>query len=167
DALYEIGEIDRAAIEPETPMGPAAFGFEPCPVRVGEAERGAVVDRRLAQRAGALALAVEFVGGLVAGLEAAGGDEAVAGGVREGEAGGLADFEVRRNAQPCEIGFDALGEFFRRARGVGVIEPEDELAAVAACEQPVEDGRPGIAQMQAAGGGRRVADYGHLMLPSR
>ena len=136
----------------------AAFGLELRAVLGRQLQRGAVVDRRQAARELALAAAVELVGGLVAGIEPADVAQAVGGGVIEREPLRLPDDEVGHDAEPGEVLRDRIGEFGLRARQVGVVVAQQEAPAMAAREQPVEQRRPGVADMQVAGRRRREAD---------
>ena len=63
--------MHRLAIELEAPVRAAAFGLEAGAVSIVEGQRGAVLNRRLAQRAGAGAAAIELVFGFIARVEAA------------------------------------------------------------------------------------------------
>ena len=70
-------------------------------------------------------------------------------------------------AQPVE---DAVHHLGRRALDVGVLDAQDEGAAVPAREEPVEERGAGAADVQVAGGGGREADAwgtgGHSLVPS-
>ena len=62
-------------------------------------------------------------------------------------------------AEPAHAVEDRVDRFVRRARLVGVLDPQQELAAVVAGEQPVEQRRARAADMQEAGGrGRKAGD---------
>ncbi len=158
--LDQVVEVHRLAIEPEAPVRRAALGLVLRLLLGREVQRGAVVDWRAAEQPGAGALAVQFLLGLPGRVEAARGDEAVAGVVVKRGAVGLADLQVRGDAEPGKVGLDARRELFGRARAVGVVEAEDVLAGPGLGEQPVQQRRAGIAEMQAAGRGRGVADDG-------
>src|SRR6185503_15260474 len=123
------------------------------------------VDRRLAEQAGAATLDLELVLGFVGRIEPAQADEAVARRVVKRHSIGLADLEVGPDAEPGKILLDAAGERFGRALAIGVVEAEDIGAAGLECIEPVEQRRPGVTQMQAAGGGWCVADDGGHCTP--
>src|SRR5690606_27117262 len=112
---------DRAPVELEAPVRLAAFRFVPPLLLGGEIERRPVVDRRQAAGAGAHALAVELVLGLVGGVEAAGRDQPVAGGIVERRALRLPYEACRRDAEPGEILHDAARVLLGRAGRVRVI----------------------------------------------
>ena len=145
--------------ELEAPMGLAAFGFQLGALRVGQLERGAVIDGRLARRHLALAAAVQFGRGLVTGIKPARGLQPFGGcRGRRISAVGLAGEEIVREAQPVQI-FDDRGlQIPAWSARVGVVDAQQEFAARLAREQLIEQRRAGIADMQQAGGRRREAD---------
>src|SRR4029077_1042534 len=114
-----------------------------------------VVDRRQSAGQLTLALTVKLVLGLVASVEA----------------GALLELLRRRDAalgarrlalparpgepEPFEIPANALGEGFRRALHVGVVEAQPEVAAGLARKQPVEQRRPHVADVKAPRGAWR------------
>src|SRR3954468_275924 len=62
------------------------------------------------------------------------------------------DALVPRQAQPPKVGENRVGRLARRALEVRVLDAEDERPAVAAGEQPVEQRRAGVADVELAGG---------------
>ena len=58
---------------------------------------------------------------------------------------------VPRETEPAHRVENALDHFGRRALDVGVFDSEDEHAAVAPREQPVEERGPGAAHVEVAG----------------
>ena len=76
----------------------------------------------------------------------------------EGHALGLAMDAIRRNTEPGEVVRNPVGKGPRRAFAIGVVEAEDETAALASGKQPVEQRRAQIADMNAAGGRRGETD---------
>ncbi len=66
---HKVGPFDPAARQLETPVRLAAFGVELGLVLIGQAEGGAVIDRRLALGALDLAFAVQLVLGLIARIQ--------------------------------------------------------------------------------------------------
>ena len=56
--------------------------------------------------------------------------------------------------QPPQVLEDALLRLTRRPLAIGVFDAEDEGAAAIAREQPVEQRRPGVADVQLSGGAR-------------
>ena len=138
----------------------AALRFKLRPLIVAELQRGAVVDGRQPPRHLALAPAVEFIGGLVAGIKPPGLAQAVRDLIVMREALRLPFDAMRLDAEPVEIGGDAPGIFFRRARGVGIVIAQHELAAGLQGQKPVDDGGAGIADVNAARGRGGKADDG-------
>ena len=82
---HQVVPAHLAGLELEAPVWPAAFAFEFLARGLVEPERGAVVDRRLALAEQALALELELLGRLVAGIELAGSDQGIAGDVVFGQ----------------------------------------------------------------------------------
>ena len=82
---------------------------------------GAVIDRREPACELALALAVEIVSGLIAGVKAAGGLELARSLSVAGRPVRLAGKAVPMKAEPGEIGFDAVGKRLRRTLTVSVV----------------------------------------------
>ena len=157
---HEVGPLDDAVIEQETPVRPATLGLKRRALLLAQRERRAVVDRRQPARGLSLAPPIEFVLGLVAGVEPAGGLERFDRGVVQREALRLPHLEVGDDAEPCEVAADRLDMLLLRARNVGVVEAQDEPAAVPAGEQRVEQRRPRIADVEPAGRRRGEADDG-------
>src|SRR5262249_57480371 len=62
--------------------------------------------------------------------------------------------------EPKQVGFGGPLVVGRAARAVGVVEPQDERAAMPLGEQPVEQRRAHVADMQKPGGARRETDDG-------
>ena len=57
---------------------------------------------------------------------------------------------IRCQSQPVEISCNAVSKLLGGAFEVGIVKPEYETTALLAREQPVQDGRAGIADMYAA-----------------
>ena len=78
----------------------------------------------------------------------------------------LAHDEIWQNAKPFEIDLNRIRIFDLLALKVGIIKAQHKLAKLALAEQIIEKRRPGVADMDAAGGGRRKADNrsGHVQL---
>ena len=115
---------------------------------------GGAVGRELLGRAEAgvgLALVPEPLGGLLVEVEALGL------GVGAKVAADLGTL-VPVKAQPAHGAQDDLGVLVSGAGGVGVVDAQDERAAVGAGKGPVVDGGAGAADVQLAGGGRRKAN---------
>ena len=125
-AADEVVPFDRRiVVEAEAPVRGDAVGDG----RVGGL---ALVDRRQAAAEQDLAAQVEFFGGFVAGVDAARRLEPVELALVEGKALGLANDAVGGEAEPGEVGVDRVDERFGRALGVGVVDAQQELAAVGA-----------------------------------
>src|SRR5205807_10379580 len=71
---------------------------------------------------------------------------------------------VPGKADPLQTVQDGSQRFLDVALGVGVVDAKQELPAVLASEQPVEQGRPHAADVQVAGGtgGKTRASHGAL-----
>ena len=141
-------------------MRPAAFAFEPRAIGVAELERGAVVDRRAALRQQALALELELLRRLVAGIEAADGDQPVAGRVVVRQPVHLPLLARPIEAEPGKVALDRGFVLGLAALPVGVVEAQDEGAAVPLGEQPIEQRRAHVPHVQEPGRAGRKADNG-------
>src|SRR5262249_51886814 len=62
--------------------------------------------------------------------------------------------------QPAQVLEDAVLRLFRRSFGVGVLDAQDECTVVAAREEPVEERRARVPDVQRTGRARREA-YSH------
>ena len=91
-------------------------------ILLGQAKRGAIVDRRTAERLLALAPAIELLGGLVSRIEPPHRTQLLGRRLVERHALGLAADEVGNDAEPGQIGLDRVGEFGARAFDIGVVE---------------------------------------------
>ena len=69
-------------------------------------------------------------------------------------------FAIPVKTQPIEIIADRLRKRIRRPHHIGIVEAQQEITAMLACKQPVEDGRANIADVEPAGGARCEADVG-------
>ena len=144
--------------ELEAPVRTAAFALQPRPVGVGEFQRRAVVDRRPALGEQALALELELLRRLVAGIEPARGDELVARRVVVRQPVRLLLLARPVEAEPLQVAFDRRLVLGLAARPVGVVEAQDEGSAMPLGEQPVEQRRAHVSDMQQPGGARRKTD---------
>ena len=139
----------------------AARRFERRALGFRQAQGGAIVDRRPAERLLPLAAPVEFVRRLIGGVEAAQGLEPCGGFVVGRDALRLAAHEVRLDSQPLQIGLDRLGVFRLRTLEIRVVEAQNERPIAALGEEPVEQRGAGVADMDAPGRrGRETNDRG-------
>src|SRR5690606_30665185 len=106
---------------------------------------------RLAEEAGAGTLAVELFLGFVAGIEPAGGNQPVARRIVKRGAVRLADQEVGLDAEPRQVNLYAVGKLAGGTREIGIVHAQHISAAVATGEEPVQQRRACIAQMDTAG----------------
>ena len=159
-AAHQVVPAHFLGGELEAPVRPAAFAFEPRAVGIAELERGAVVDRRAALREQALALELQLLGRLVAGIEPADRDQPVAGGVVVRQPVGLPLLARPIEAQPGKVALDRRFVLGLAALPVGVVEAQDEGAAVPLGEQPIEQRRAHVAHVQEPGRARRKTDDG-------
>ena len=149
----QIGPFDPFAGEFEAPVRAASFGFQLRLVIIAQSQSRAVIDGRASTRQRDLALAVQFVCRLVAGIEQAHLAQLVCGGVIFGEPVRLAEAVVPGQAQQGKVGADAVLIFLCRAFCIGVINAQNELSLLPLGEQPVDQRRAHIANVQAASGG--------------
>ncbi len=141
-----------------------SLGLKPPRGVVVEGGEPAAVEKRLAGGLSGLAFLVEFLrsgevaigvarrqqrggGGLVAGRPL----RLVVGSVRPAYARPL----IPVDAEPLQAVENRLEGCVDVPFGVGVVDPEDELAAPLACEKPVEQRRADTADVKVAGGARR------------
>ena len=111
-AAHQVVPAHASSLEPEAPVRPAALRLQRGAIVGRQAQRGAIVDRRPAERLLALAAAVELLGRLV-GRDRAGPASRSSRPPRR-RARMRSDWraiEVGRDAEPGEIGFDRLGVF--------------------------------------------------------
>ena len=159
-AANEIAPAHDAGLQHETPMRPASLRMEfQALVRV-QRERGAVIDGRRAARDLQTALALQFLRRLITGIEPTRRLERFGGMGIEVEALRLAHLGVGRDAQPSKIDLNGLRVFFFRALKIGVVETQDEHAAMFAGEEIVQQRRARVADMNASGRRRGEADDG-------
>jgi hypothetical protein len=135
--------------------------FKLPPLGFRQAQGGAIVDRGPAERLLPLAASVEFVGRLIGRVEPAQGFEPRDGFVVGRHSLRLAAHHIRLDSQPLQIDLDRLGVFRLRTLDIRVIEPQNERPIATLGEKPVEQGRPGVADMDASGRrGRKPNDRG-------
>ena len=80
------------------------------------------------------------------------------GGIVMGAALALPGEKIMGNAEPGHVGEDGRFIFGLRAFAIGIVDPEQEFAAVLFREQRIQHGGAGIADMQKPGGRWREAD---------
>ena len=114
-------------------------------VGVGQLQCGPVVDWRQVPGQSALARIFQLFRRLVAGIEQPLGNKVGLGRRVAVEPIGLAKGGVRPDAQPGQVDDDVRRVFLGRARAVGIVETQDELAAGLQREQPIEQCRTGVA----------------------
>ena len=117
----------------------------------------ALIDRRQPAPEQDLAAKIELLGRLVAGIDPPGGLEPLELALVEVEPLRLAHDPVGLEAEPVEIVADRVVELGRRALAVGVVDAEDERAAVLPREQEIVERGADIADVQPAGRRRREA----------
>ena len=106
-----------------------------------------------------LATPVELLGGLIGRVQPAQILEPRGGLVIRRHALGLAAQKVRPNSKPFKIRLDRVGVFRLGTFEIRVVEAQDERSAAAADEEPVQQSRAGVADMDAAGRRRREPDH--------
>src|SRR5512135_2431474 len=145
-ASDEIGPSDRPMIELEAPMRRLAGGDPARDLLARHCQRGTIVDPGLAALLRELALQVQLLRRLEAGIEPARRLQALGGGGVAVEAVGLTREVVPVEAEPAQIRLDRVGKFRPRALAVGVVETQQEVSAALAREEPVDEGRARIAE---------------------
>ena len=93
---------------------------------------------------------VELFGGFEAGVNPSGGGKPVEFALVKREAVGLTDHPVGSEPKPGEVGVDRLFVRGGRTFGVGVVDPKQEVPAVASREQQVVERGADIADMEPA-----------------
>lgn len=144
---HQVVPADFLGGEHEAPVRLSAFAFQARPVGVAELERSAFVDRRAALREQALALELELLRRLVAGIEAADRDQPVAGGIVVLQPVRLPLLARPIEAKPGKVALDRGFVLGLVALPVGVVEAQDEGAAVPSGEQPIEQRRAHVAHV--------------------
>ncbi len=163
-AAHKIGPILARAGELKTPVRLAAFRFELGAVFGAELQRSAIIDRRLAGRLRDLAFAVEFILGLVRRIEQPRRLQLIGGLLVLGEAVRLVGALLPMEPEPSEIILDALLELFGRAGKIGVVDTQEDAAALRDREEPVHQRSAYVADMDASRRGRRETEAdGHYV----
>ena len=162
---HQIRPADRIAGQFETPVRLAAFPFQRGLFRIGQLQRGAVIDRRTAIGHLQATLAVQLFTGLVTGIEQALGLEVLGRGVVAIKPLGLLEGLVPRHAQPGQVGADTVLIFLRGTLQVRIIDTQYEYAPGLAREQIVEQRGADIADMKLAGRAGSKTDFGHGIRP--
>ena len=136
---------------------------------VGEPRAASIVLERLAARLGVFALLVELRRGAEAAIGLAGVEQTARVGLVPREVRALKhDLLVPDEPEPLEPLEDRPRAFLGAARLVGVLDAQEELAAVFLGEEPVEERRSRAADVEVAGGGRGEAEtmaYGEFISP--
>ena len=154
-ATDQIGPFDRRVmIEPEAPVRRAALGRR-------RAAGLALVDRRKPAPEQHLAAEIELLWRFVTGIDASGGLQPFELAFVQIEPLRLAHHHVGIDPEPAEIVADRGIELGRRALGVGVVDAQDELAAVLLREQEIVQRGADIADVEPAGRRGGEAGDGH------
>ena len=106
----------------------APFRLQPGAFLIAEGERGAVIDRRQATRELALALELQLVRRLVAGIEPPYFTQPLRHRVIKRETLRLPHGDVGHDAEPGEIGSDRRRVFLTGALQIRIVESQDEAA---------------------------------------
>ena len=143
-AADEVGPADRAVVvEAKAPVGRTAFdGFA--------LALGPLVNWGQAAPEQDFAANVELFGGFEAGVDPSGGGKPVEFPLVKREAVGLTDHLVGSEPKPGEVGVDRLFVRGGRTFGVGVVDPKQEVPAVAPREQQVVERGANVADMEPA-----------------
>lgn len=123
---------------------------------VGEHGHGAIEAVRLAACVGLFAEALQFLGRREVAVCMPGREQAMRVALMALEVRSLVDdLLVPIEAEPREALEDCPGAFLGAAGPVGVLDAQEELAAVLSRVEPVEERRAGAADVQESGGGGR------------
>ena len=155
DALrpaHEVVPLDALAAQLEAPVRLHARSLELRALVSRQLQRRPVIHRRPAARLGDLAFDVQLLRRLVGRIEQAHGAQLVGGLVIDAEAFGLVEGLDPGQAQPGQVLLEDGLVFLGRALKVGIVDAQDELAALAARKQPVDERGAHIADMDAASG---------------
>ena len=158
---HHVFPLDRIARQFETPMRLAALGLEGSLLGIGQVQGGAVIDRRPAIGHLQASLAIEILAGLITGIEQSLRFQRLGGGLIAVKPVRLFERLVPGNAQPGQVGADAVLIGLRRALDIGIVNAQHKGAAGLAREQIVEDRGADIADMKLAGRAGRKTDFGH------
>jgi hypothetical protein len=158
-AAHQVVPAHGRGVKAKTPMRLAARAFERGPLVRRQTQGGAVIDRRKTARLLALAAPVKLVRRLIGRIEPAQILKLRGGRVVGRHPLRLAAHQVRPNSEPFQIRLDRIGVFRLRTLEIGIVEAEDERAAAAAREEPVEKRGAGVADMDAAGRRWREPDH--------
>ena len=140
----------RGMIELEAPVRLDASGFEARPLGVAQRERGAVVDRRQPAPGGDLAFEVELLRGFVRRVDAAGVAQRRKARLIERKARRLPLLARNRQPEPGEIGTDRIDKARFAALGIGIVDPQPELAILRFRPQPIVERGADVADVQHA-----------------
>ena len=156
-AAYQVVPRDLLGIEQKAPVRAPAFRLQPAALVVAEAQRRPVVDRRPPPRQLPLALVLQLFRRLVSGIEAARGAQPLARRFVGGEPLRLPGTAVPVQPQPAQVLLDGGDELLARALAIGVVDPQQEMPAPPSREQPVDQRRADVADVQQPGRARREA----------
>src|SRR5690606_17639065 len=148
--------------QPKTPVGAPPFGFELAALLIGKLQSSAIVDGWQSPGKLTLAAALQLLSRFITRIEPARSLQLLGNRVIAGRARRLALLAVPGQPQPLEILADSLRKLLGRALDVGVVEAEDESAAMPPRKEPVQHGGAHVADMKAAGRAPGETDgYGH------
>lgn len=128
-AAHQVVPFHRLVLQQEAPVRRSTLGFQARPVGIGQPQRGTVVDRRQATAQQALALERQFLGGLVAGIEAPRPLQPLDRRRVAVQPVGLPGEAVPFKAQPAQVALDPGGVVGRRPLQVGIVETQQETAS--------------------------------------
>ena len=164
----QIVPMDRCVmIQLEPPVRRDAIRLKLRLLRIAQRQRRAIVHRWQAAPEQDLALQIEFLCALIGRIDAPRRDQCVEPRLIQRESLRLAHLGIGRQAQPGEIGADAVDEPLLGPLGIGVVDAQHEPPALPPREHPIVQPRPDIADVEHAGGrGREAGDDGHARAPT-
>ena len=160
-----VTPFDPLQIELEPPVSLPPFGAVRVFLGLGQVKGRAVINRRFAHVQLLLALEVKFGRRLKAFVQTAHLDQAFLGRSIAVKAQRLPFHPVPRDTQPAQIVLQTFDIFFLGPFRVGVVDPQNEGAAVLARDRIVEQGGAQVPDMDPAGGRRGKSGGGHGSSP--
>jgi hypothetical protein len=158
----------RGVVELEPPVRGDALGFLGGALGCAQFQRSAIVDRRQPASETDLALELELLLRLVAGIDPARLAQRRKGAFVQREPLRLAGLAIGLETQPFEIGADRLDIVLAAALGIGIVDAQQETPAALLGEHPVVQRSANVADMEPPGGRRGEAgDMGHARADSR
>ena len=156
-AEHHVPPIRWEAAQQETPVRALAPRFRLGPLLGRELQHGAVIQWRLVAFDTHFSLGRQFLLAFEAGVEPSACLQSVGRRLVLRHPVRLPERFVPMQAEPVQVMADRLLVFRLAAPGIGVVDPEQEVAAMPPGQQVVGQRHPRVARMQQARGARREA----------